>query len=262
MALFSLTSDLGHRDPYVAICKAELVKHCPDSTIVDISHEIDKFNLLQAAYIFAQAYRHFPEHSFHLIGVKGAQNQHSGFLICKWNNQFILCPDNGFITLLSEELPEEVYKINPKLFPSRPFFLKDVLIPVACTLANGGKIKDLAAEHEDYVRLLHYQPAGGPVSIRGRCIYIDSYGNVITNISKEFFERTRKGRKFNLFIPGLRITEISENYDAVPDTTALAIFNSAGFLEIAVNKARASQLLFPRSHNAHTDFNITIEFED
>ncbi len=261
MAIITLTSDLGHRDNYVALVKATLLNNCPTARIVDICHEVEKFNIVQAAYIFGSAFHHFPANSIHILGIKAPNCKTGKYLLIYYKNQFIVCPDNGIFTLFYDYSEANVYELHKELYPDSIFFIRDVLAKAACHLAMGKNPESISQPCGNYVQLLSFQPTSTPNTIIGRCLYMDSYGNVITNISLEFFEKTRRNRTFTIHLPGLRITEISVSYEDVPEISALALFNTSGLLEIAINKGQARQLLFPKNINLHTDFNISIEFE-
>jgi S-adenosylmethionine hydrolase len=262
MSVITLTSDLGHKDNYLALVKTVALKYSPASTLVDICHEIEKFNIVQASYIFSNAFMHFPENTIHVIGVKAPNTQSKNFLLIRYKQHYILCPDNGLFTLFYDHSPAEIYSLKKELYPETVFFIKDVLLRAACDLANGRSISEIADPTREYLQLLSFQPTSTPSSIIGRCLHMDSFGNVITNITKDFFERVRKRRPFTIHLPGHRISEISLSYDDVPEISALALFNTSGHLEIAINKGQARQLLFPKNINLHTDFNISIEFDD
>ncbi len=262
MAIVTLTSDLGTKDNYLALLKASILRLCPNAQIIDICHEVEKFNVVQAAYLFGTSFYQFPKNSMHILGIKAPNFKTRDYLLIYFKEQLILCPDNGIFTLFYDHSPAKVYRLNREQYPASMFFIKDILAKAACDLMNGKSVDSIASETDEYVQLLNFQPTSTPGSLIGRCLYMDSYGNVITNISKEFFERNRKNRSFTIHLPGLRITEIVENYDDVQEISALALFNTSGYLEIAINKGQARQLLFPKNANLHTDFNITVEFED
>lgn len=261
MPVITLTTDLGTKDNYLALAKAYILKNLPGTAIIDISNEIDKYNVQQAAYIFGNAFEHFPENTVHILGVKSANVDSKDNLFIKHNDQFIFCPDNGIYSLFADGQRDEVYKLKAGFFPSTILYVRDTLLKAAIEFLKTNKAEDIADKTDDYLQALMFQPTYGTDAIVGKCVYIDSYGNVVTNIKKDFFESTRNNRKFTIHLPNIRIEEIAENYDDVPTSDALAIFNSAGHLEIAINKGAARQLLFPRNMHSHTDFNITVEFE-
>lgn len=261
MPVITLTTDLGTKDNYLALVKAYILKNLSSSTIIDISNEIDKYNVQQAAYIFGNAFEHFPENTIHILGVKSANTDSRDNLFIKHRDQYIFCPDNGIYSLFAEGHEAEVYKLKKDLFPPTVLFIRDTLLKAAVEFLRTNLAEDIADKTDNYLQALMFQPTYGADSIVGKCVYIDSYGNVVTNIKKDFFESTRKNRKFTIHLPNIRIEEIATNYDDVQASDALALFNNAGHLEIAINKGAARQLLFPRNMHSHTDFNITVEFE-
>jgi hypothetical protein len=258
MPLITLTSDLGTKDNYVALVKAAILSTIQNIQVIDISHEIDKFNLTHAAYIFGNAYKFFPANTIHLVGVKN-QTTAKRLLYVEINNQKIICLDNGFITLLQDMDKATISYFDGKEFEAGLFFLKDAMI--RALVATSTK-PDVLKPCTDYVQLMGFQPTVTPQSIIGRCLHIDDFGNVVTNITKAFFDKERVGRKFIINLPGVEIDRIVRDYDDVSINTALALFNTFGYLEIAINREKASRMLFPRGMNTNTDFNISIQFED
>ena len=258
MPLITLTSDLGTKDNYVALVKAEIYKNKPDFHVVDISHDIEKFNLMQAAYIFGNAYRSFPENTFHLVGIRGhAENKR--LLYVEVHKQKIVCLDNGFFTLLPETYDAKIFSLVESEFPVGLFFLRDAMVKAATQLSVPGNLEKVARPCSDYLQSMNFQPAATSDSIVGRCIHIDGFGNVITNITRHFFDLVRKNRKFRIILPGTQLNRLVSDYSDVPETDALALFNSFGYLEIAINRDKASQMLFSKGD---IDFNITVQFED
>src|ERR1035437_1365675 len=116
MQFITLTSDLGLRDNYVALVKASVLQHIPQSSVIDISDDIEKFNLMQAAYIFGNAYSHFPENTIHLVGLK-SHTEAKRLLYIEIHKQKIICPDNGFFTLLADIFDAKIFSLREKDFP-------------------------------------------------------------------------------------------------------------------------------------------------
>jgi len=262
MSIITLTTDLGYRDNYVALIKAFILKNSPETKIVDISHDIDKYNLQQAAYIFGNSFHEFPKDTIHVLGIKSVNTKNPKNLIIRYKNQYIICPDNGLFSLFYDGSEVVYYAAHVHKFPEGILYPRNPLSEIAIELANGKFVSDIAEETFDVLQSLNFQPVCGPNNIIGRCIYIDSYGNVITNITRSFFEESKKNRQFTIHLPNVKIDKISSNYDDAGHADALAIFNTSGYLEIAINKGAAKQLLFPRNLMTHTDFHITIEFDE
>jgi hypothetical protein len=258
MPLITLTSDLGIKDNYVALVKAAILSNIEGASIVDISHDVEKFNLTHTAYIFGNAYKFFPAGTIHLVGVK-SQETAKRLLYIEIDNQKIICLDNGFITLLQNNEKAKVYYFASTEFDAGLFFLKDAMVNALQALTTQ---PDILKPCNDYVQLMQFMPTVTPQSIIGRCLHIDDFGNVVTNITKAFFEAESAGRKFVISLPGVEIEKIVNDYDDVSANTALALFNTFGYLEIAINREKASKLLFPKSMHTNTDFNISIQFED
>ena len=258
MPLITLTSDLGTKDNYVALVKAAVLSTIQEVILIDISHEIEKFSLTNAAYIFGNAYKFFPANTIHLVGVK-SQAIAKRLLYIEIDKQKIICLDNGFITLLQDSPNATVSSFEGKEFEAGLFFMKDAMIHALNAISNK---PDILKPCKDYVQLIQFQPTVTPQSIIGRCLHIDDFGNVVTNITKAFFDKERANRKFIINLPGVEIERIVADYDDVSTNTALALFNTFGYLEIAINREKASRMLFPRGMNTNTDFNISIQFED
>lgn len=272
MPIVTLTTDLGYRDPYLAIVKACLLQKVNNVQIIDLSCDIKDNNISDAAFILKNSIGFFPENSIHLVGVKfitGAKtinNNHnidnSRYLVTSFQNQFIICPDNGLITLLDEGFNQKVYQLyydNPSI-PN--FFLKDVFVDAASQIAAGRDLKEIGMETNDYYKAFQFSSFSTPQNLKGKSIYVDDFGNIITNITKEEFYKVLGKRKFNIVIPGAKIDKISDTYDDVKVSEPLAIFNSFGYLEIALNGRSAYKMIFPREVGRSFDFNLIVEFYD
>ncbi len=258
MPLITLTSDLGIKDNYVALVKAAILSTIENATIVDISHDVEKFNLTHTAYIFGNAYKFFPAGTIHLVGVK-SQEIASRLLYIEIDNQKIICLDNGFVTLLQDLHKAKIFYFASTGFEAGLFFMKDAMVKATQALLTQPEILQPCT---DYVQLMQFMPTVTPQSIIGRCLHIDDFGNVVTNITRSFFETESAGRKFVISLPGVKIDKIVNDYDDVSANTALALFNTFGYLEIAINREKASKLLFPKDMKTNTDFSISIQFED
>ena len=277
MPIVTLTTDLGYRDPYLAIVKACLLQKVKNVQIIDLSCDIKDSNISDAAFILKNSIGFFPENSIHLVGVKfiigdTALNFNSGnnqgidnsrYLITKYKNQFIICPDNGLITLLDEEYKEKVYQLYYSNPAQHNFFVKDVFVDTAAQISEGKELKDIGLETSDYYKAFQFSSFSTPQNLKGKSIYIDDFGNIITNITKEVFYNALQKRKFSIVLPGTRISKISETYDDVQVGDVVALFNGFGYLEIALNGRSAYKMLYPREVVGRSfDFNLIIEFND
>jgi hypothetical protein len=244
LPLITLTSDIGSPDYLVGAVKAQLLQINPGFTIVDISHNIPPFNYPQAAYVCRGAIKNFPEFTYHIILVNLFEKKPEQLLLAFHNNQYILCADNGLLTMILEEDPEIVIGIPlEKTALKNTTYLTAQMGKAVNQLVNGESIKDIGVPDVLYMEKRHLRPVLESNSIEGQIIFIDSFENVIVNITHEQFEEQRKGRSFRIvFKRDEMIDRISESYADVSEGEKLALFNSAGYLEIAINKGNAAGL--------------------
>ncbi|MCC6540851.1 MAG: SAM-dependent chlorinase/fluorinase [Flavobacteriales bacterium] len=240
MSIITLTTDMGLRDHYVATVKGAIWTQYPEARIVDISHGIKPFDSGQAAFVLRQAYPEFPRGTIHIIGVNPEADGHTPHLVVRHDGHYFIGADNGIFSLLFDGMPHEAFELTMKLdhdhvaFPARSVFAK-----AACHLARGGTVDVIGRKVTQVKELIGFLPAADTMSIRGRVIYIDSYGNLMTNVRKKLFDEVGRGRGFRISF-GHReddIVKIHGTYGDVVQGERLAFFNATGLLEIAVNKA-------------------------
>jgi S-adenosyl-L-methionine hydrolase (adenosine-forming) len=242
MPVITLTTDLGLQDHYVAAVKGAAYKHFPDVKLVDISHSVTKFDTGSAAYLVRNAFRHFPEGSVHIIAVNDEPGPSRPFLAVQSEGHHFISTDNGIFSLILENMPTKVVRISSEIaFPKFP--LLEVFIKAACHLAKGGSIEDIGQPSENFGQKMELTAYADKDMIKGAVIYIDSYGNAITNIQRAHFSQIGETRPFSIQVGSYDIDSISRQYNEVPEGEIAAVFNTAGNLEIAVNKGNASGLL-------------------
>lgn len=244
MPLLTLTSDIGSRDYLAGAVKAQLLQVNPAFQLVDITHNIPPFNYPQAAYICRSAIRHFPPFTYHIILVNLFEARPEQLLVAFHNEQYFLCADNGLLTMILEDRPEMVIGIPLKKQDSKnTMHMAGVMGHAVNQLVNGESISQIGVPDVDYVQKNHLRPLLDRDWIEGQIIFIDNFENVIVNITREQFEEQRRGRSFRIvFKRDEVIDKISESYADVHEGEKLALFNSAGYLEIAINKGNAAGL--------------------
>ncbi len=246
MAILTLTTDLGFKDFYLAAVKGSILRKMPDAQIVDISHQIPSFNILQGAFILRNSFKHFPEGTIHLVSIDTGYQQQPTYIAFKCEGHYFIGPDNGLFSLVFDFYPDEIVNldyIKPETTVAH-FPMADVFIQAAALLADGAALSVLGSKMDDMQRRGILQPVVQENIIRGSVVYIDSFQNVITNISKKLFDEVRRGRKFDIvFRSKESISEISAHYNAVPEGERLCIVGSSNYLEIAINKGKAGGLL-------------------
>ena len=251
MPFITLTTDFGTKDHAVAVVKGSIYSELPEVTIVDISHEISPFHIIEASYIVQNAYKSFPKGSIHIIGIdseKNAENKHIAVLL---DDHYFVCADNGLISLITTEIkPQKVVEINIHKNTSTNFPVLDVFVNVACHLARGGTLEVIGKITNQIKSFKGITPIVnlGDKQIVGSIIYVDNYGNLVTNITKKLFCDIGKGREFVITARNARFTHIYDSYsDAInfkleknkreEDGKKLAIYNSSGYIELAIYKS-------------------------
>lgn len=259
MGIITLTTDLGHRDFYQAALKGSIISLLPEVRLVDISHEIPSFNIQHAAFILQNAYHYFPKNTVHLIGIDTVFQEGSRYIAMKYNEHYFVGADNGiFSIILGENKAEELIEIEiMQDLRFLHFPLADVLVKAACHIASGLAIEELGTRIEAPLQKVTLLPIIESNIIKGHVSYIDSFGNVISNISKDLFNQVQKGRNFVLhFKRNETIERMSWHYNEVAEGEKLCLFGISNYLEIAINKGNASQLL-----GLYQDEMIIIEFK-
>ena len=245
MPLLTLTSDIGQQDFLIGAVKGQLLQINPAFSLIDITHNLSPFNYPQSAYVCRNAIKNFPPGTFHLILVNLFDEKPEHLLIAEHNGHFIACADNGLLTMILEEVPQKTVALAlDKNQQKNTLYCASVFARAFNELHNGKKIEDLGDAGISIHVKNPLRPLLGNDYIEGQIIFIDNFENVIVNIHKDEFEEQRKGRSFKIvFKRDEVIDKMSDTYADVPEGEKLALFNAAGYLEIAINKGNAAGLL-------------------
>ena len=248
MSIISLLSDFGHRDPYVAEMKAVILSINPQARIVDITHEIEKFDIRMGAYVLASAAPYFPPNTVHVAVVDPGVGTKRRPIIAETRRSLYVGPDNGLLMLAAhKEHITNVYKIdNPEYMlsdVSKTFHGRDIFAPAAAHLTAGNKPSDFGPAIHDYVFPEFAKPQPRKGELRGEVLHIDDFGNIISNITSEDLEKMglHEGDSLLVRLGGKTLTiRFCSAYGEVPSRTPLALIGGSNFLEVAVNQGRAS----------------------
>ena len=242
MPVVTLTTDFGSRDHYAAALKGTLLQAVSNLNLVDISHNVNHFDIVQAAFIFKNAWPTFPTGTIHLITVNDLSSTSLSYLLLKQYDQYFVCPDNGILGLIFSPPKGIIYRL--------PASERNIKVPkqvFANTLqkiARGVPLDQIGDPAGEIVERLTFQPVLTNNIIRGNIIYVDNYHNAISNIDRDLFNKIGKNRSFEILLKGHPpITKIEEHYGRVEVGEPMALFNPQGFLEIAVNMGKAATLL-------------------
>jgi len=276
MSIITLTTDYGLKDHFVGALKGKILSEYPEAQIIDISHDIDPFNIVEASYIIGAAYTSFPKGTVHLIGVDMELNKENLHIVMQWNDSYFIAADNGILSMLSQKIvPQKIVAINiHDRLPNEASGL-NVFVTVACHIARGGLLNVIGKEINSVKEVTEMKAVASNDnnSLKGHVIYIDHFGNVVTNISKKQFLEVAKGRPYEIQMKTKNIKTILPNYSAIAisdkypiknyEGEQLAIFNEAGFLEIAIFRSNPSKV---GSANSLLGLNyrdvVTIEFKN
>lgn len=274
MSIITLTTDYGLKDHFVGALKGKILTKLKDATIVDISHNIDPFNTFEASYIINAAYNSFPKKTVHLIGVDIEKNKENKHIAILWEGHYFIAADNGILSMITYKIaPQQIVEITENKNLEQNNTDIDSFVSVACHLANGGLLQDIGSEITNMKEVTNLKAlvSDDLATLKGIVIYVDNFGNVVTNITKTQFEEVGKSRNFEIILKTKNITTILPNYSAIATSDKypiknyeglkLALFNEAGFLEIAIFRSNpntvgsASSLL-----GLHYRDTITIKF--
>jgi hypothetical protein len=248
--IITLLSDFGLKDPYVAEMKAVILSIYPQARIVDVSHDIEKFNIRMGAFVLASAVPYFPAGAIHVAVVDPGVGTKRRPIVVKTERSFYVGPDNGLLMLAAQrEGIRHVHHISNQRFMlpriSRTFHGRDIFAPVAAHLARGSPPSEFGPEIRDYVLPEFAKPRVGKGELLGEVLYIDGFGNVVSNISAKDLEKTgiREGFFLNVELEGKTLAlKLCSAYGEVPVKKPLAIIGSSDFLEISVNQGNASKV--------------------
>ena len=244
MPLLTLTSDIGQQDFLVGAVKGQLLQANGSFNIVDVTHLLSPFNYPQAAYVCRNAIKNFSAGTFHLVMVNLFDEKPEHMLLAEHNGHYIGCADNGLLTMILEEVPQKVVALTlDKTQQKNTLYCTSIFAKAFNQLLDGKAIETIGDTSVSIQVKNPLKPMLGNNWIEGQIIFIDNFENVIVNITKEDFEEQRKGRSFKIvFKRDEVIDRVSETYADVNEGEKLALFNSAGYLEIAINKGNAAGL--------------------
>jgi S-adenosylmethionine hydrolase len=245
MAVVTIISDWNRNDYYLAALKGRILSHCPQTTIIDITHQVTSFNSAQAAFILRNCYRNYPDGTIHLVCVNTEASPDKPHVVIHASKQYFIGCDNGFFGLLLDEDPKEIMILKKN--PDHPGSFAELyaFADCACDIIRKKRWDELGTAARSVSKQVPMLPTIDESTINGSVVYIDSFRNAITNINRDLFNQIRKGRPFDIFIQSnyYKISRLNKNYHDSSTGELLALFNSLGLLEIAINNGNAADLL-------------------
>ena len=251
MSIVTLTTDFGNKDYSVAAVKGAILSTFKNPKIIDISHQIEPYNVTQAAYVLKNAYKNFPQGSIHIVGVESERTPENGHIAMYFDGHYFIGADNGIFTMIKGEIKaDKIVIINIHNQNTINFPVLDTFIKVAAHLSRNGSLEVIGKATNEIRELVELKPVVNAKvdQIVGSVIYVDNYGNVITNITRKQFNKVGKSRKYIIFARNVKFKKVYETYSNAIDFTIpkekreedgkkIALFNDADHLELAIYKS-------------------------
>ena len=246
--VIALLTDFGARDHYAGTMKGVVLGICPDATLVDITHDITPHDVLGAALELAASYRYFPAGTTFLVVVDPGVGSTRRGIAASAGGYLFVGPDNGVLAPVLEELePVKVVELTLRKYAratvSRTFEGRDRFAPAAAWLGRGVNLTALGAGVTAWEGLALPVAVVQDGALAGEVVRVDRFGNLVTNIERQVFDRLVREGGIELSIGGHPVDEVVETYAEVERDAVCALFGSSGTLEIAVNSGSAAERL-------------------
>lgn len=247
--IITLTTDYGTNDHLVGTLKGVILKICPEATIVDITHNVTPYDLLDGALAIGSAYAYFPPRTIHIVVVDPGVGTERRPLLVSGQNQYFVAPDNGVLSLVYER--EETFLVrhaNAVHYYHEPvsktFHGRDIFAPIAAWLAKGAQTASMGEEITDFKRFALPKPKAANGLVTGVVMRVDSFGNLVTNFRTEDFpDRAAAKGAIHLQVGTKAVGKMVDTFANGAPNEPVAYVGSSGFVEIAVNKGNASKVL-------------------
>jgi S-adenosyl-L-methionine hydrolase (adenosine-forming) len=247
--IITLTTDYGTDDHLVGVLKGVILKINPEVQIVDITHGVTPFDLLDGAMAIANAYAYFPPRTIHVIVVDPGVGTERRPLLVSGQNQYFIAPDNGVLSAVYEKeqnfvvrhLTAEHYFLQPV---SKTFHGRDIFAAVAGWLSKNWQPASMGEEITDFKRFALPRPKEADGLLKGVVLKVDSFGNLITNLrSEDLPEGALEKGEIKLQVGNHAVSKLVQTFANGNPGEAIAYVGSSGLVEIGVNKGSASKTL-------------------
>lgn len=248
----TLTTDFGTSDGYLAAMKGVMLQQCPHARLIDITHDIPPYDMMEAAFVLRQAAVYYPPGTVHLVVVDPGVGSNRRGVALRHENYCYVGPDNGLFALVLETTdPDELVVLDSAAVdlgttPSRTFHGRDIFGPTAARLACGITLSNLGVAAQSLCPLHWAIPIDDTHGIRGWVVHVDHFGNCITNISRSIFERRVANRQTKCYVGNTILNGLKGTYADVANGEPVLLFGSGDFLEVAINRGNAASLLHIR----------------
>lgn len=247
--IITLTTDYGASDHLVAAMKGVILKVNPEATIIDVSHNVLPYDLLDGALVIGNAYRYYPPKAIHVVVVDPGVGSARRPILVSGDQHYFVAPDNGVLSMVYEKEPKvtvrhvtaDHYFHNPV---SNTFHGRDVFAPVAAWLSKNWATSSFGEEITDYVRFSMPKPKAANNTVKGVVLKVDNFGNLVTNLTADDVPKLlAQGAVFKISINGKEVTKFLTLYTQGAQGEPFAVMGSSGFVEISVNRGNAARTL-------------------
>jgi S-adenosyl-L-methionine hydrolase (adenosine-forming) len=248
-AIITLTTDYGTNDHLVGTLKGVILKINPEATIVDITHHVTPYDLLDGALAIGSAFSYFPPRTIHVVVVDPGVGTERRPILATADNQYFVAPDNGVLSLVYERDPNVVvrhanaehYYLQPV---SKTFHGRDVFAPVAAWLSKGWQTAAMGEEIQDFKRFALPRPKATDGVVKGVVMRVDGFGNLITNFREEdLSESVKQSGQIHFQIGTHSVSRLVETFALGNAGEPVAYVGSNGYIEVAINKGNAARTL-------------------
>jgi len=247
MNLIALLTDFGTDDNFVGVMKGVIYNINPEARIVDLCHNIKPQNVREAMFLLSYSYKYFPEKTIFAVVVDPGVGSNRKILVVKTKKYFFVAPDNGVLSFLSKNEIEKIINVKEEKYFLKPlsntFHGRDIFSPVSAYISKGERIENFGNEIKNIKSIKLPEPIIRKNSLIGEVIYIDRFGNLITNIDRKTFEGFVKNHKFEIQIKNQKIKRISSSYTESKNKKPIAIFNSFDKIEISIYQTDTSKYI-------------------
>jgi len=251
MAIITLTTDYGNKDYSVSSLKAKLISNIDNIRIVDITHNISPFNLAEAGYVLEGAFSDFPKGTIHILSVDSELTPENRHIAIMYEGSFFIGADNGVFSLIfRDKKPDQIVEINIHSNYNNNISADELFVKVASHIKRSGPLNVVGTEIEKIKEITNLRPVINKEinQILGSVIYIDNYGNVVTNITEKLFKEISKTRPFIINARNVKFSKVYKNYsdaidfslekkDREEDGKKIAIFNNLGYLQLCIYRS-------------------------
>jgi len=246
--VITLITDFGDEAGYAGVMKGVILNINPNCQVIDITHHVSPQDIEEAAFLLHNVYSYFPDHSIHIVVVDPGVGSERRPILVETDRYWFVGPDNGvFSFVFSEKGFKKVWEITNKHYflpdLSFTFHGRDIFAPIAAHLSLGVSTREMGEEQRRFIMLKNLEPEISEGMIKARVVYIDRFGNLVSNLSKDLFTKLAVGKCFTIAVGGKVIRNLSLTYADAKEGEAFALFGSSGWLEISVKNGNCQREL-------------------